>query len=104
MREYLLRGMGFETKVSNLNPALILVLSRDIANIRHTQVLGNNARLFRRVFDGAQTQLRQVFGMEMSELPVKEKRTLKDRQSRLCLNLFLPQIRIRLTIFQRGVR
>lgn len=68
------------------------------------QVLGNNARLFRRVFDGAQTQLRQVFGMEMSELPVKEKRTLKDRQSRLCLNLFLPQIRIRLTIFQRGVR
>ncbi|EMR61723.1 hypothetical protein MGN70_012594 [Eutypa lata] len=44
------------------------------------KVLGNNARLFRRVFDGAQTQLRQVFGMEMSELPVKEKRTLKDRQ------------------------
>ncbi|KAK7750460.1 hypothetical protein SLS62_007650 [Diatrype stigma] len=44
------------------------------------KVLGNNARLFRRVFDGAQTQLRQVFGMEMAELPVKEKRTLKEKQ------------------------
>ncbi|RYP33370.1 hypothetical protein DL767_004775 [Monosporascus sp. MG133] len=42
--------------------------------------LGNNARSFKRVFDGAQKQLRQVFGMEMSELPVKEKRTLKEKQ------------------------
>ncbi|KAH8662045.1 MAGE family-domain-containing protein [Xylariales sp. PMI_506] len=44
------------------------------------KVLGNNARLFKRVFDGAQQQLRQVFGMEMVELPVKEKRTLRDKQ------------------------
>ncbi|RYO94408.1 hypothetical protein DL764_007842 [Monosporascus ibericus] len=42
--------------------------------------LGNNARSFKRVFDGAQNQLRQVFGMQMSELPVKEKRTLKEKQ------------------------
>ncbi|KAH6651818.1 MAGE family-domain-containing protein [Truncatella angustata] len=44
------------------------------------KVLGSNARSFKRVFDGAQLQLRQVFGMEMSELPVKEKRTLKEKQ------------------------
>ena len=46
-------------------------------------VLGNNPRLFRAVFDGAQTQLRQVFGMEMAELPVREKRTLKEKQSKI---------------------
>lgn len=45
------------------------------------KVLGNNARSFKRVFDGAQMQLRQVFGMEMAELPMKEKRTLKEKQS-----------------------
>ncbi|KAI0130105.1 MAGE family-domain-containing protein [Xylariales sp. AK1849] len=44
------------------------------------KVLGNNARSFKRVFDASQMQLRQVFGMEMSELPVKEKRTLKEKQ------------------------
>jgi melanoma-associated antigen len=47
------------------------------------KVLGNNPRSFKRVFDGAQLQLRQVFGMEMVELPVKEKRTLKEKQSRI---------------------
>jgi hypothetical protein len=45
------------------------------------KVLGNNARSFKRVFDGAQEKLREVFGMEMSELPIKEKRTLKEKQS-----------------------
>ncbi|ORY55659.1 MAGE family-domain-containing protein, partial [Pseudomassariella vexata] len=44
------------------------------------KVLGNNARSFKRVFDGAQKQLQDVFGMEMVELPVKEKRTLKEKQ------------------------
>ncbi|KAI1501670.1 MAGE family-domain-containing protein [Biscogniauxia marginata] len=44
------------------------------------KVLGNNARSFRRVFDGAQEQLQNIFGMEMSELPVREKRTLKEKQ------------------------
>lgn len=60
------------------------------------KVLGNNARSFKRVFDGAQDQLREVFGMEMSELPTKEKRTLKEKQSmslgsrpyELCLRSF----------------
>ncbi|KAI4860968.1 MAGE-domain-containing protein [Hypoxylon rubiginosum] len=44
------------------------------------KVLGNNPRSFRRVFEGAQAQLQRVFGMEMLELPVKEKRTLKEKQ------------------------
>lgn len=47
------------------------------------KVLGNNTRSFKRVFEGAQLQLRQVFGMEMAELPLKEKRTLKEKQSML---------------------
>ena len=49
-------------------------------------VLGNNPRLFRRAFDGAQDQLRRVFGMEMAELPVREKRTLKEKQSKSYYN------------------
>ncbi|KAI8957725.1 MAGE-domain-containing protein [Daldinia sp. FL1419] len=44
------------------------------------KVLGNNARSFKRVFEGAQAQFQQVFSMEMVELPVKEKRTLKEKQ------------------------
>ncbi|KAI1749309.1 MAGE protein [Xylaria castorea] len=44
------------------------------------KVLGTQARSFRRVFDAAQEQLQKVFGMEMAELPVREKRTLKDKQ------------------------
>ncbi|KAI1198277.1 MAGE protein [Nemania serpens] len=45
------------------------------------KVLGAHARSFRRVFDAAQEQLQKVFGMEMVELPVREKRTLKDKQT-----------------------
>ncbi|KAI1309534.1 MAGE protein [Xylaria venustula] len=45
------------------------------------KVLGAQARSFRRVFDAAQEQLQKVFGMEMVELPVREKRTLKDKQT-----------------------
>ncbi|KAI0020614.1 MAGE family protein [Xylariomycetidae sp. FL0641] len=45
------------------------------------KVLGSsNARAFRRVFDAAQEQLQSVFGMEMEELPTREKRTLKEKQ------------------------
>ena len=47
------------------------------------KVLGNNGRSFKRVFDGAQHHLRQVFGMELSELPSREKRTLKEKQSEI---------------------
>ncbi|KAJ8121860.1 hypothetical protein ONZ43_g1797 [Nemania bipapillata] len=45
------------------------------------KVLGTHARSFRKVFDAAQEQLQKVFGMEMVELPVRERRTLKDKQS-----------------------
>ncbi|KAI0454082.1 MAGE protein [Xylaria acuta] len=45
------------------------------------KVLGTQARAFRRVFDAAQEQLQKVFGIEMAELPVREKRTLKDKQT-----------------------
>ncbi|KAI1452613.1 MAGE-domain-containing protein [Annulohypoxylon moriforme] len=44
------------------------------------KVLGSNSRSFKRVFEGAQSQLHKVFGMEMVELPAKEKRTLKEKQ------------------------
>ncbi|KAI1823743.1 MAGE protein [Xylaria intraflava] len=44
------------------------------------KVLGPHGRSFRRVFDAAQEQLQIVFGMEMTELPLREKRTLKDKQ------------------------
>jgi hypothetical protein len=43
-------------------------------------VLGKHKAPFKRIFDGAQTQLRTKFGMEMTELPQKEKVTLKDRR------------------------
>ena len=35
---------------------------------------------FKRVFDLAQLQLRSIFGMQMVELPGREKVTLKDRR------------------------
>ena len=38
---------------------------------------------FRRVFEQAQKQLRAKFGMEMVELPVKEKITMKDKRCKL---------------------
>ncbi|KAI1434133.1 MAGE protein [Xylaria sp. CBS 124048] len=44
------------------------------------RVLGPHGRAFRKVFDGAQEQLQKVFGMEMAELPLREKRTIKDKQ------------------------
>ncbi|OTB07303.1 hypothetical protein M426DRAFT_317989 [Hypoxylon sp. CI-4A] len=44
------------------------------------KVLGTNARSFKRVFEDAQSQLVKVFGMEMVELPVREKRTLREKQ------------------------
>lgn len=43
-------------------------------------VLGDQGRAFRRVFEGAQKTLRQVFGMEMVELPVKDKLTKEEKR------------------------
>jgi hypothetical protein len=44
------------------------------------QVFGKNKAAFKKVFEIAQDQLRHHFGMEMVELPLKEKITLKDRR------------------------
>ncbi|KAI3398589.1 hypothetical protein diail_8937 [Diaporthe ilicicola] len=44
------------------------------------KVLGDQSRAFRRVFDGAQKTLRGVFGMEMVELPVRDKLTKEDKR------------------------
>ncbi|KAI0391721.1 MAGE-domain-containing protein [Xylariaceae sp. FL0594] len=44
------------------------------------KVLGTHARSFKRVFEAAQEKLQVVFGMQMVELPVREKRTLKEKQ------------------------
>lgn len=46
------------------------------------KVLGAHGRSFRRIFDGAQKQLRAVFGMEMVELPVRDKTTLSVEEQR----------------------
>lgn len=45
-----------------------------------TTVLGDQGRAFRRVFEGAQKVLRQVFGMEMVELPTKDKLTKEEKK------------------------
>lgn len=42
-------------------------------------VFGKNKASWKKVFDSTQLQLKKKFGMEMVELPLKEKVTLKDR-------------------------
>ena len=44
------------------------------------KVLGNHGRQFKQVFEDAQRRLREVFGMEMVELPAKDKVTLQQRR------------------------
>jgi len=44
-------------------------------------VLGTSTRAFKIVFAQAQTQLRAVFGMEMAELPMREKVTLQQKRA-----------------------
>ena len=45
----------------------------------------NAGRQFKHVFNEAQVQLREVFGMEMTELPVKEKVTVSQKRGLLPL-------------------
>lgn len=47
------------------------------------KVLGTNSRQFKAVFEEAQIQLRHTFGMEMVELPAKEKVTVREKRGRL---------------------
>jgi hypothetical protein len=44
------------------------------------KVLGSQGRQFKTVFDQAQQDLRAVFGMELRELPAKDKVTLQQRR------------------------
>jgi len=46
------------------------------------KVLGSNSRAFKKVFSGAQMQLRVAFGMEMAELPVKDRNIMTMEQKR----------------------
>ncbi|KAL2180783.1 MAGE family-domain-containing protein [Thermothelomyces heterothallicus CBS 202.75] len=46
------------------------------------KVLGSNGREFKRVFAGAQKQLRATFGMEMVELPTKDRNLMTTEQKR----------------------
>lgn len=53
------------------------------------KVLGEQgSRRFKAVFDEAQTVLRKRFGMEMVELPGKEKVTISQRRGEFCSVLF----------------
>ncbi len=51
-------------------------------------VLGSHSRLFRDVFNRANSQLQQVFGMQMIELPKADRVTM--RQKRGMSSLYIP--------------
>ncbi|KAF5581301.1 non-structural maintenance of chromosome element 3 [Fusarium pseudoanthophilum] len=50
------------------------------------RVLGTQGRSFRRIFDLAQTQLKRVWGMELRELPVREKMSLQEKRQAMKSN------------------
>lgn len=52
----------------------------DLNLLKRVIVLGAHTRQFKAVFAEAQTQLRTVFGMEMSELPVRDKITIAQKR------------------------
>ncbi|KAG6014676.1 hypothetical protein E4U54_004972 [Claviceps lovelessii] len=49
-------------------------------------VLGNQGRSFKRIFSLAQQQLRHVWGMELRELPVREKMSLQEKRQAMRTN------------------
>ncbi|TQS33529.1 hypothetical protein Golomagni_06124 [Golovinomyces magnicellulatus] len=50
------------------------------------RVLGNQGRAFKRVFALAQKMLREVWGMELRELPVRERMTLQEKRQAMKSN------------------
>ncbi|KHN98724.1 MAGE protein [Metarhizium album ARSEF 1941] len=50
------------------------------------RVLGNQGRSFKRIFALAQKQLRLVWGMELRELPVREKMSLQEKRQAMKSN------------------
>lgn len=82
-----------------------LALSSEYARlpIRRTdisaKVLGEQGtRQFKAVFEGAQQELKRRFGMEMTELPGREKVTLTQRRG----GFFLPSFFISCLLWDRG--
>lgn len=56
-----------------------------------TKVLGEQgSRQFKAIFEGAQKELRARFGMQMAELPGKEKVTVSQRRGELTIPCNLP--------------
>jgi melanoma-associated antigen len=49
------------------------------------KVLGSQGRQFKTVFERAQTDLQAVFGMELRELPAKDKFTLQQKRGEIVL-------------------
>jgi len=52
----------------------------DARHVNRYTVLANHKRAFRRVFALAQVRLRADFGMELVELPAREKVTLREKR------------------------
>ncbi|KND88018.1 hypothetical protein TOPH_07281 [Tolypocladium ophioglossoides CBS 100239] len=50
------------------------------------RVLGNQGRSFKRIFTIAQKQLRDVWGMELRELPIREKMSLQEKRQAMKSN------------------
>ncbi|GJN67376.1 MAGE protein [Purpureocillium lilacinum] len=50
------------------------------------RVLGNQGRAFKRIFALAQKQLRSIWGMELRELPVREKMSLQEKRQAMKSN------------------
>ncbi|KAJ6444073.1 MAGE protein [Purpureocillium lavendulum] len=53
------------------------------------RVLGNQGRAFKRIFALAQKQLRSIWGMELRELPVREKMSLQEKRQGV---IYLPEL------------
>jgi len=49
------------------------------------KVLGTNGRQFKAIFGEAQNMLRTTFGMEMTELPIRENVTIAERRGMNCM-------------------
>lgn len=66
-------------------------------------VLGNASRrgAFNQVFEKAQEQLQHVFGMEMIELPAKEKVTIAQKRGNLAYKPWIPQSQLIAYVYSR---
>lgn len=58
-----------------------------LTNWTHKLVIGKQRGAFKKVFESAQKQLRNIYGMEMVELPTREKVTMKEKRGSFCLYL-----------------